>query len=716
MGSRGDSWIIVVVRVVVAAVAAACAVWNAATVSGLFAAVGGAVAGVVAGEVLGRSGARLTLVVAIAAAVGGLALWGGFTGGAAVRGLGPEAMVSMTDGLLLAGLTAAVVMVLRATATRYRLAFAFELALLAIALAAPLAAHRGGAINRPLELGDYAWSQGEDPVIYLQLAGGVSALALALFLIREQRWLRALLAALLVLMLSLAAGVVASVVRPLPERANQGLGLTGRAVEEGQRGGQGDRRRSLDQLDFRDNYRNKRQNAPVAVVLLRDDYDPPVGAYYFRQKAFSQFNGRRLVPATAVAADQDVLDYFPAARSSPTWVPPEGVRREVRTTVALLQDHVNPVVLEAAQWVAPARNPSPRRFLRVYDASSLSLVPSPMDLLDLAVGDDVWTDAVRQLYVEGPEDPRYAALAQEIVGALPEELRELPVAQAAMVTAHLSERGTYSTRSRHAGATDPAASFLFGDLTGYCVHFAHAAVYLFRALGIPSRLATGYQYPATERGRGSSLLLRSGDAHAWPEVFITGVGWTVFDVSPARNNEAPAMPVDPDLQRMLGEMLRGQLQEQRRAALEVGRPAAAVFKLFEWVQWGARGALWGLAALLVALIVGKWYRRLVPLVVPPAWRTRASYRCALDRLSEVGQRRRRGEAPELFARRMAQLTPSLAPLADAASARRLGSSQTDDPTRSLRLAREVARELRRAVPWWRRGWAWLNPFAWPRVR
>src|SRR5699024_6435946 len=42
--------------------------------------------------------------------------------------------------------------------------------------------------------------------------------------------------------------------------------------------------------------------------------------------------------------------------------------------------------------------------------------------------------------------------------------------------------------------------FLFQSRQGYCVHFATAAVALFRAAGIPARYAEGYAVPSGEEG------------------------------------------------------------------------------------------------------------------------------------------------------------------------------------------------------------------------
>jgi transglutaminase-like putative cysteine protease len=710
----GDSWVAVALRVFVAAAAALAATWQAATDAGMIAAAAGAATGVVAGEVVGRSRrARLTVAYVLAAVLllAGAAAWELLTRWAEPSvALGAGRLIAAADAALLALTIAGVCTALRATSVRVRAMSFVELAIFGAALATPLAAHRGGSINRPLPIGDYAWSQGEDPVVYLQLAGGVAAVGLSLFLVAERRWVRALAAAVLVVVASLGLGYLASLVRPPDMRPDTGLGMMGRGNEEGEGGSKGSR--SLDQLDFRDNYDSERRSAPVAVVLLHDDYDPPNEAYYLRQNAFSRYNGRRMVPALDTGVDADVFDVFPAARKTAAWVPPPDLRVPVETSVALLQDHTNPIVLEAAESVAPAKNPSPRRFRRAYLARSLALDVSLLELLGRPVGDPTWSPETRRLYLEGPTDPRYADLARRLVERLPPDLREDRVARAIAITDDLGQRGTYSLRSRHAGAADPTASFLFGDMTGYCVHFAHAAVYLLRAADVPARLATGYHYPAKQRGRGSSLLLRGADAHAWPELFVAGVGWVVVDVSPARNLEPPGSPLDPELQRLLGEMLRGQLEDQRTASLEIGDAPRAVAEILDILRSAA--AALGLLALVAALLlyVGKAWRRAAPALVGPSGRTRLAYRAALDALGDCGLRRERGEPPEAFARRLADRVPSLGALVALASARAFGSARPADPDVARALGRAVRREARRAAPWWRRLLGVLDPTSW----
>ena len=66
---------------------------------------------------------------------------------------------------------------------------------------------------------------------------------------------------------------------------------------------------------------------------------------------------------------------------------------------------------------------------------------------------------------------------------------------------------------------------------GYCVHFASAMAVLARDLGIPARVAVGFT--AGERQKDGSHVIRTHDAHAWPELFFSGVGWVAFEPTPA---------------------------------------------------------------------------------------------------------------------------------------------------------------------------------------
>lgn len=71
--------------------------------------------------------------------------------------------------------------------------------------------------------------------------------------------------------------------------------------------------------------------------------------------------------------------------------------------------------------------------------------------------------------------------------------------------------------------------FLLESRQGYCTWFATAFVLLARAEGVPARYVQGFCVPVGERGE---VGVTSDMAHAWPEVYIRGVGWIPFEPTP----------------------------------------------------------------------------------------------------------------------------------------------------------------------------------------
>ncbi|KNB52710.1 transglutaminaseTgpA domain-containing protein [Streptomyces caatingaensis] len=89
----------------------------------------------------------------------------------------------------------------------------------------------------------------------------------------------------------------------------------------------------------------------------------------------------------------------------------------------------------------------------------------------------------------------------------------------------------YDTEVRSGGDDDAVASFL-EDKRGFCVHFSFAMAAMARTLGIPARVAVGFT-PGSPRGDGT-MSVGSKDAHAWPELYFEGAGWTRFEPTPSR--------------------------------------------------------------------------------------------------------------------------------------------------------------------------------------
>ncbi|MEU1042754.1 DUF3488 and transglutaminase-like domain-containing protein [Streptomyces sp. NPDC005551] len=90
---------------------------------------------------------------------------------------------------------------------------------------------------------------------------------------------------------------------------------------------------------------------------------------------------------------------------------------------------------------------------------------------------------------------------------------------------------TYDTQVQVGSGSAAIARFL-REKEGFCVHFSFAMASMARTLGIPARVAVGFT-PGSPQADGSmSVGLR--DAHAWPELYFEGVGWTRFEPTPNR--------------------------------------------------------------------------------------------------------------------------------------------------------------------------------------
>ena len=81
----------------------------------------------------------------------------------------------------------------------------------------------------------------------------------------------------------------------------------------------------------------------------------------------------------------------------------------------------------------------------------------------------------------------------------------------------------------------PSASklnyFLFENRKGYCAYFAGATLFLLRALGMPTRVSTGFLTVDRSSKNKGWYWFYEDQAHAWTQVFFPGYGWIDFDTT-----------------------------------------------------------------------------------------------------------------------------------------------------------------------------------------
>ncbi len=588
---------------------------------------------------------------------------------------------------------------LRLFALRTTWGSVLEICFVAAAVVITLAAHRNGMIHRPFFIGDFALIRGIDPSNILLLFGCGAVLALSALLMMENQHKRLPYHFTVIALLCFSlVGYVQFFGMPSPQMTDD-LGLTG---AEGAQGS------SRDENPFQDseNTADDKQ-APVAVVVFRDDYEPINGSYYFRESAYSQFNGTMLDFTTRGDMDIDLIKNLASSRIESEQLPDsQAPRKSVRTTIGTLVPHRSPFGLDSPIAYENTPNPNNLRFKRTYDA--YSLVPEfDFDyLLGQETGREDWSDEIWKEYLTLPADPRYRQLAEELTAGLKPEFRDDPFAKAWAIKTYLDENGIYSLKNAHAYEPDPAASFLFGDLTGYCMHFSFAATYLYRSIGIPARVGIGYSVPASNRGGGSSLLIQAINGHAWPEIYFKDIGWVIVD--PAPQQTLVDMTTDPqnELQQLLGDMLREDsafddfLASQQSPLINLNTIIAIIGSL--------------IAALLISGYTVKYYRLWIPARATKKNAHILNYRAAVDELASVGVYRQFGESREAFAKRASAYAPSLVPLTAEHLKSALGPpDRTNSDLESwANYRKSFHKELTTSIKTWRRIWAIVNPFPW----
>ncbi|QOV38927.1 transglutaminase domain-containing protein [Streptomyces ferrugineus] len=337
---------------------------------------------------------------------------------------------------------------------------------------------------------------------------------------------------------------------------------------------------------------------------------------YLRIVSLDDFDGTTWEPAKRNI--EAVPDKFP----TPIGLGPDVRRAEVETTIS------------AADWYAQNWLPMP------YPPSGVDIDGrwryEPLGMT--VVGDRRQTTrgatyTVRSLDVQptaeqladAPEPP--AALKREFTelpGSLPAVVAETAREVTKGATSHYQQAVKlqdyfaitggfqYDTNVKVGSGRTAIARFL-RDKQGFCVHFSFAMAAMARSLDIPARVAVGFA-PGTPQGDNSvSVGLR--DAHAWPELYFEGVGWTRFEPTPTRGSapsytlsDTPGSTV-PDVARpsqststgpsatpSTSESCAGQnpqlcASESPQAALPSGGDGPKWYVLLAWVLGGAAALL-----------------------------------------------------------------------------------------------------------------------------
>lgn len=290
------------------------------------------------------------------------------------------------------------------------------------------------------------------------------------------------------------------------------------------------------------------------TALLGDESDQELfrvtttTPHYWRQTALDEFDGAQMT-ATAQSREIDsstrldsVLD--PADDTRPRAAGAEDVREQIGVSLVGLQTTWLPTV-------PVTRSVDASVDLRYIDdtASVLADTDEPADGLSYRVTADVrqfTPDELRAApHVHRSTMPDQFTVPTNLPAILTSTARGLATglnpydAALALQNYFRSDAFTYDRLADYRNASDPWSAFLIRR-RGFCQQFAVTFAAMARTVGLPTRVAVGFTPgdldPPGPSGAPTGRTIRGRNAHAWPEVYFSGIGWVAFEPTPGRGN------------------------------------------------------------------------------------------------------------------------------------------------------------------------------------
>jgi transglutaminase-like putative cysteine protease len=299
-----------------------------------------------------------------------------------------------------------------------------------------------------------------------------------------------------------------------------------------------------------------RRGAPITAVTYTTS---DAKGIYLRLATLDTFDGRSWTPSLVAPTDRDKLSAFPPAAGLSDAV--KRTKLSAKITVGDIEGNWLPLPYPTTKvsgttgtWFWETQGLSVRSITanvggQKYAASYLDVEP---DLAQLRATST--TQDVANTYLDLPAKlpSIITTTAKNVAGTAGTDYDKALALQDYFQSSLFTYSTTAPVKQGYDGTgADVVAEFL-QKKAGYCVHFASAMAIMARVLGIPSRVAVGFQpgQSSVQSGR-SVFTITTHDLHAWPELYFHGIGWLRFEPTPGRgtapsysNPEAVAQPTD----------------------------------------------------------------------------------------------------------------------------------------------------------------------------
>ncbi|MCZ7536442.1 MAG: DUF3488 and transglutaminase-like domain-containing protein [Acidimicrobiia bacterium] len=286
------------------------------------------------------------------------------------------------------------------------------------------------------------------------------------------------------------------------------------------------------------------QNPPAEVFTVQSDREA-----YWRLVALDEFDGsawvlgRSEAPPAAGGLPEggagpvpsvEVRQHFEIGALSSRWLP--AVYRPIAIEMADAYVIEDALTLVASDDLSAGVE---------YGVVSQVATPGVADLAASApVRSDEWS---RYLALPADFPDRVTDLARSIVDSAPSGS---PYDRALALQGWLRDPGrfTYTLDARSGHDSSAIETFLFETRRGYCEQFAGTFAAMARSVGLPTRVAVGFTAGTLDPEAGI-YRVTSKDAHAWPEVYLSGIGWTAFEPTPGRFEPTEGDPTGTQAER-----------------------------------------------------------------------------------------------------------------------------------------------------------------------
>ncbi|WP_225848375.1 DUF3488 and transglutaminase-like domain-containing protein [Streptomyces sp. HPF1205] len=270
-----------------------------------------------------------------------------------------------------------------------------------------------------------------------------------------------------------------------------------------------------------------------------------VGGMYLRIAALDKFDGKQWSPSKQET--EDLPTPFPRPQGMADDVPFTTVTTRVQVDDSYVQGLL-PLPFPASSVSVPGTNwkfqPEGRMVVGAngqnasgvqYTVASMQVQPTAQEL----AGAPPATGRIASQYEKVPASlpAVVAATAQQVTRDATNDYERALDLQRYFTSGQF----VYNTQAKAGTGVDAIARFL-QTKEGFCVHFAFTMAAMARTLHIPARVAIGFT-PGSQNPDGS-MSVGLKDAHAWPELYFEGIGWTRFEPTPYRGS-APSYTQTP---------------------------------------------------------------------------------------------------------------------------------------------------------------------------